>query len=205
MLILVVYALFLVIFPISHPSYYAFMTSMIGSNVSLVSLYLMYTYLGSTPDHQQTITNSLHMHHLVLWALYVIREAILSFFFNLMNASTKKTFESNPTIMCSLSSDRLIVMPASLAYFLIVMSKLYMTIYPLHFLGLDHKLLGRLAIAITIFLPALDSVIRLLLLETICNGVYLETRLIESYGLNIPADIGKMMGFPWAMFLAVSG
>ena len=202
---LVVYALFLVIVPISHPSYYAFMTCLIGTIVSLVCIYLMYTYLGSTPDHQQTITNSLHMFHLVLCVLYGIREAILSFFFNLMNASAKKTFESNPTIMCSLSSDRLIVMPASLAYFLIVMSKLYMTIYPLHFLGLDHKLLGRLAIAITIFLPALDSVIRLLLLETICNGVYLETRLIESYGLNIPADIGEFMVFPWAMFLAVSG
>ena len=203
--ILISYTLFLVVVPFSHPNNYIFLPCLIGSIVSLVSLYLMYTFLGSAPDAQQTITNSLHMHFSIILALSVIRETILVFLFNLLDEPAKDLFEANPNLMCSLSSDRLISMPAGVVYFMIAMSKLYLINYPLDFQGLDHKLLARLAIALTICLPALDSVIRLLTHGTLCNAVFLENVLIDLYGLNISTSTGKYFELPWELFLLVSG
>ena len=204
-IMLIAYTLFLVVVPFSHPNNYIFLPCLIGSTVSLVSLYLMYTFLGSAPDAQQTITNSLHIHLSIVYALYVIRETILSFLFNIMYASSKSLFESNPTVMCSLSSDRLAVIPCCTTVFLLALSKLNMFLYPLHYQGLNHKMLGKLALAVTMLLPTLDTGIRLLKHETVCNSFYLEATLIESYGLNIPKHIGQFMGFPWAPVLGVSG
>ena len=203
-IVLFLYTTFLVVVPFSHPNLYIFLPCLVGSTVSLVSLYLMYTFLGSAPDAQQTITNSLHMHISFLFALLVIRETILSFLFNVTYGSAKLAFESYPTLMCSITTPRLLYMPVHIVYFLIAMSKLYMVIYPLHFPGLDHNLLGKLAIATTIFLPALDSALRLLTNITICNRTYLAV-LIQSYDLNIRTDIGDFMSPYWPMILGVAG
>ena len=204
-LILAIYTLFLVLVPFIHPNYYIFLTNLVGTTVSLVSLFLMYTFLGSAPEAQQTITNSLHMHLSVVMALYLGKNFILSFFFNLLPGSTKVIFESNPILMCSLLSDRQFVMPIILAFVFIAMSKLYMTIYPLHFSGLNHRLLGNLSIATMILLPALDSGVRLVIHNSLCNAIYLETILRGSYGLNISPDIGIRMKFSWFIAVGVSG
>ena len=203
-IILFLYTTFLVVVPFSHPNLYIFLPCLVGSIVSLVSLYMMYSFLGSAPDSQQTITNSLHMHLSFVTALALIRETILSFLFNMTYGSAKLAFESYPTLMCSITTPRLLYMPLFIVYFLISMSKLYVVIYPLHFPGLDHKLLGKLAIATTIFLPTLDSALRLLMNNTICNSTYL-TASIQLYDLNIRTDIGDLMSPPWPMILGVSG
>ena len=125
-IILFLYTTFLVVVPFSHPNLYIFLSWLVGSTVSLVSLYLMYAFLGSAPDAQQTITNTLHMHLSVIAALLLIRLTILSFFFNIVYGSTKFAFESYPTLMCSITNPRMVWVQFIVVYFLIVASKLYM-------------------------------------------------------------------------------
>ena len=201
---LCIYTLFLAAVPFSYQSIYAFLACLIGSSVSIVSLSLIFTFLGRNPQ-QQTITNLLIKQACCLYSLFVIRELTIAFFFNLLYALTKSTFETYPTLICSISTSRITVLPMMLHYCLMVASKLYLTFYSLQFVGLNHEMLGYLAIATSALLTVLDCGLKLVFNHTMCNSSYLEVRLIGVFNLNISTNIGDSFLFPWPAFMGATG
>ena len=185
-LVLSAYFIFLLTPPFTYSSLYSLLVVVPGCLISLISLILIIRYLNSLPNAQRTVSNYLHVQACFLFFPFLLREIIIVVLVNMFYGSTKASFEANPNLMCSLTSGAMVFIPLNIILICMVASKLCLFVFPLHFVGLNHELLGNLALAITLLISFLEPIVKLLYYKTLCTEIWIE-RL--TWAFNFQVDI----------------
>ena len=185
-LVLSAYFIFLLTPPFTYSSLYSLLVVVPGCLISLISLILIIRYLNSLPNAQRTVSNYLHVQACFLFFPFLLREIIIVVLVNMFYGSTKASFEANPNLMCSLTNGSMVFIPLNIILICMVASKLCLFVFPLHFVGLNHELLGNLALAITLLISFLEPIVKLLYYKTLCTEIWIE-RL--TWAFNFQVDI----------------
>ena len=159
----------------------------VNTPISFGAMYTMYRYLDTRPAVHKTIMNNLMKIMVLSGIIGNLHSFLWSFMVNVLHQTTKHLVEDHSTLMCSLTGARPSFLMFAMTVFFLLISKLYLVLFPHNFFNFNHDL-GTKA---SIFLIVLTLVSEILFCVGL-NGHYcLKPHFNRiAYQLNIQASRG---------------
>ena len=184
------------------PGALRFTLDSVNTPISFGAMYTMYRYLDTRPAVHKTIMNSLMKIMVLSEIIGNLHSYLWSFMVNVLHQTTKHLVENYSILMCSLSGARPFFLMFAMTVVFLLISKLYLVLFPHSFFNFNHEL-GTKA---SIFLIVLTLVSEIMFCVGL-NGHYcLKPHFNRiAYQLNIQAEASTIQIFPWLGILMVVG
>ena len=170
--------------------------------ISISALYIMYKYLKSRPVAQQTVMTG-QMKLLLLFSFVsFVRASIKSIMLNLIPEATRTLVQDHPTLICSLSTPRLVLLPLCMIVSFLMFTKLFIVLYPHQFFNLNHDTAIRVIAGLIAVAMITDVVVGVGIHGHYCNKQQLSDLEII---LDIHTNGSTYKITPWLLILGILG